>query len=455
MAYNTIPRNSYEIYNEIKKCLISIKYHGGQVGQYDNELFELFIEAYKNNYMNFKSAPRLTGQAIIDLLYADEEYKLIPSKTRYDLDARFNEKWTLWTEAFDKGFTKKFIRWSNEARKLEDPDMSRSKFRIINYDQLSEQKERDLLLASECHIDQYKNDINYPSIPIQIKSNTNHSLQLNLFILSLYRFHEMSFEIPKDEFVCCIEIDDSDIPPCIFVKDLWLKGFMELKHCCYGLIDESDFKIKYRTLSDITSYLKKRHSGIQRIADKYPHILFTTYSDSILLKLSWSFSEYESTYQPEHMIEAFNEIHRFFRKELESDCYGIFIQGINYSITPNLFFTNNKNMIDLNCYGSAFANLYDINNDIKKNINNHGKALMYVDYNFLSSLRIEPDVKENLLNFNSHLYCSNLYKSNSKYISLDENILPYIQVIKNNSVKSFYARFILLIRKILMSWYSK
>lgn len=104
-------RSSREIFNDIRGQLISIKQHGGAIDQYDTVLFHLFIEARKNHYMDFHCTPRLTGQAIVDELFRDADYLKVTTKVSYSLEERFNEKWTIWTEAFEKGFKGNFIAW--------------------------------------------------------------------------------------------------------------------------------------------------------------------------------------------------------------------------------------------------------------------------------------------------------------------------------------------------------
>ncbi|MDR3477011.1 MAG: hypothetical protein P4M14_03140 [Gammaproteobacteria bacterium] len=108
-------RSSREIFDDIKRSLILIRQHGGALGQYDSGLFNLFIEAYRNHHMDFHSNPRLTGQAIIDRLVEDEEYSNIEGKIKYNLDEQFYEKWTYWTEAFDKGLSGNFIIWRPDS----------------------------------------------------------------------------------------------------------------------------------------------------------------------------------------------------------------------------------------------------------------------------------------------------------------------------------------------------
>lgn len=97
--------------DQIKDQLIAIKNHGGYISQYDTVLFQLFVDSYKNNYLDFNSSPRLTADAIIDSLANDSRYQTCPSNTEYDLNDSFYQKWLHWTEAFEKGLQNNYIRW--------------------------------------------------------------------------------------------------------------------------------------------------------------------------------------------------------------------------------------------------------------------------------------------------------------------------------------------------------
>lgn len=105
--------NAQEIYNEIRDNLCRIKSHGGYIDQYDGRLFELFIESYREQYMDSSSTPRLTADAIVEKLMEDSKYNSTAKKVSYDLEDIFREKWQRWTEAFRKGFSGGYITWKN------------------------------------------------------------------------------------------------------------------------------------------------------------------------------------------------------------------------------------------------------------------------------------------------------------------------------------------------------
>ncbi|MDR3477010.1 MAG: hypothetical protein P4M14_03135 [Gammaproteobacteria bacterium] len=274
--------------------------------------------------------------------------------------------------------------------------------------------------------DQNKNPYTgYVSKSIIVNKIRSSNLQLSIFLTySNDRFHEMSFELPKSEYIQCLEHQDSKYP-CVFVKDTWFKKFLETKYCCYGLIDEVDFKETYLINPDLNDYSLKRKSGIEKIANEYPQISFVIFSDSVLLKLPWSLDQYEATYTPELMVGIFKEIKDFYKRKLHCECYGIFIQGVNYTSTNDLISVGkNNNCIDLNCSGSAFANLFSIDATIKLNIKNkqHKKSQIYFDEKFLISLKINPEKKEKLHKY-LFPYYSSLYRSYENYVSDAESLV--------------------------------
>jgi hypothetical protein len=103
-------KTSPEIFNDIKSILTSIKTHGGYIDQYDAALFKAFVEAYQSNYI-VGSDHSLTADQIAEKLASDANYSSILSKTPYDLDQYFCNKWFHWTEAFRKGLEGGYIHW--------------------------------------------------------------------------------------------------------------------------------------------------------------------------------------------------------------------------------------------------------------------------------------------------------------------------------------------------------
>lgn len=96
--------------DQIKDQLISIKNHGGYISQYDTVLFQLFVDSYKKNYLDFNSSPCLTADAIVNSLAHNGQYQTSPNNTQYDLDNSFYQKWLYWTEAFNKGLSGNYIQ---------------------------------------------------------------------------------------------------------------------------------------------------------------------------------------------------------------------------------------------------------------------------------------------------------------------------------------------------------
>ncbi|MFJ1270149.1 hypothetical protein ACD661_16445 [Legionella lytica] len=94
---------------QIKNQLIAIKTHGGHISQYETVLFQLFVDSYKNNYLDLSSC--LTADGIMNSLANDSQYQTCPNKTTYDLNDRFSQKWLHWTEAFTMGMQNHYIQW--------------------------------------------------------------------------------------------------------------------------------------------------------------------------------------------------------------------------------------------------------------------------------------------------------------------------------------------------------
>lgn len=73
----------------------------GYIGQdpYKSDFFELFREAYKNDYFDFSSTPRLTGDAIMDIL--KERWIDSSNNEKEELLKEFCNKWDEWKYAWD------------------------------------------------------------------------------------------------------------------------------------------------------------------------------------------------------------------------------------------------------------------------------------------------------------------------------------------------------------------
>ncbi|HAT1773018.1 TPA: hypothetical protein I8034_002397 [Legionella pneumophila] len=414
--------SAQENLDQIKKLLMMIKNNGGHLSQYDSKLYELFIDSYKNNYMDFNSNPRLTADAISSYLSEDEEYQGCPNKTSYDLDVFFHDKWQYWTEAIQKGLFGGYIKM-----------ISDNEFDEFEYENLP--IEMDMLLVGDKYLDDYYGEwekffkdkkhnpyIGYFGFPIQVISVKPNTLEIRLFIFSKDRYHETIFELPKNDFIRCVSVRRYDNKPCIFVKNDWLKKFSENQFSCYGLIDESNYRDKHQISTEHKYFLINKQKALKKIASKYPNILFILYSDSILLKFSWFINEY-NLYTPEQLIKVFKEIELFFNKN-DSECYGIFTQGINFG-SSNELFTSKNNLVDLNVNGSAFADLFCIDKAVRTNIKKqlHSKEKMYFDENLFYSLNISQEIKENL---RKELYeYTGSFNKNMQHYVIDHNSSIY------------------------------
>lgn len=73
----------------------------GYIGQdpYKSDFFELFREAYKNDYFDFSSTPRLTSDAIIDEL--GHRWTENSGNEKDELLKEFHKNWNEWTYAWD------------------------------------------------------------------------------------------------------------------------------------------------------------------------------------------------------------------------------------------------------------------------------------------------------------------------------------------------------------------
>lgn len=246
-----------------------------------------------------------------------------------------------------------------------------------------------------------------------------------MFILSSNRYHEITCVLPRDIFVKCVDVPAYDGHPFVFVKHSWFVQFVESQFCCYGLIDQIGFKTESCENSNLKDYLSRRRSCLEEVAKNHPNILFILWSDSILIKLPWSLSEYKEGYNPEVLVSIFKEIRNEFQNIMGFDSYAVFVMGKNDSPDTKLFYMNEtSNLFDLHCNGSAFADLFLIDSAIKRNIKNseHYGFNIYIDEDFLLSMKIDQKCRNTLL-LNKYEYSSVLKEKRYYCVDTESTIL--------------------------------
>jgi hypothetical protein len=312
---------------------------------------------------------------------------------------------------------------------------SNNAFSIIDYPDLPENT--DMILVSENDQTNFESawlnffqdsdsspyESEYNSEAIQIISKDEIKLKFKLFILSSDRYHETPCVLPRDAFVKCVDVPDYDGKPCVFVKHSWFVRFVESQFCCFGLIDQIGFTSESCENLNLKDYLSKRRSCLEEVAKNYPKILFILYSDSILIKLPWLLSEYKAQYKPEMLVRMFKEIRNEFKNKMNFDSYAIFVMGKNDSPDTKLLYSNEPpNLFDLHCCGSSFANLFSIDSEIKRNIKSgkHDPSNVYIDEDFLLSMKIEQKCKKTLL---SDKYEYSAGFEEKKYYCVDRELI--------------------------------
>lgn len=234
---------------------------------------------------------------------------------------------------------------------------------------------------------------------ISVRAASAYALDISWYPNIFDRFHEVKVILPRDEFVDCVEIYDSDAKPYIFVKGDWLTGLHSRPYSAFALIDAIGVKETLMKGSLSGDKLIALRDRVDQIADANPNIAFVSFADSLLLKTNWFVGQYDSeinySYEPEALIRVFPQIAAAYKELLGMNVYATVAQGINeYTDHTLLHRSNSGGHISLNSLGLPFAQLLALDDAARCAIRNglHDRYELYIDRLFFQSLRLKNEL---------------------------------------------------------------
>lgn len=228
-----------------------------------------------------------------------------------------------------------------------------------------------------------------------VRSASFHALEISWYPNVFDRFHEVKVVLPRDAFVACIDVYDSDGKPYIFVKGEWLTALHIRPYSAFALVDAIGVKKALMDGSLSGGKLIALRDKIDEIAEANPRVAFVSFADSILLKTNWFVGQYDSeinySYEPEALIRVFPQIAVAYKELLGMDVYATIAQGVNeYSDSALIHQSASGGHLSLNSLGLPFAQVLAIDeaarDSIRKGI--HGPYELYMDEMFFRSLRL-------------------------------------------------------------------
>ena len=221
---------------------------------------------------------------------------------------------------------------------------------------------------------------------------TSSSIELSWYVNIFDRYHEVRLSLPRDQVVCCIEMNNADEKPSIFVTSAWLDSIYRRTNCVFGMVDAINVRRALRDGLQLGERLPLLSQELDRVSGQFPEIAFISFADSVVLKSNWTTGYLKTPhhrYEPEMFLRAFREIQKVFKSVLGLDVYGVFTQGCNeFPEAQLLHVSESKNHISLNSLGAPFADLKVIEESARKSIraNAHTRYELYLDETFYHSL---------------------------------------------------------------------
>ncbi len=290
------------------------------------------------------------------------------------------------------------------------------------YEIYFEDYEKSFLEFFDDNEKEYKH-IGYVSYIAVRKIHTNF-IELSFYGNTSTRFHEISINLYKENFVYCVGSDMCDEKPHIFVKSEWLRKLYMKSYSIFSLIDMIGVKKALENNSLNREKLITFRDEIDTLSDKYQNISFISYADNIVLKSNWSLNfknNQQYNYEPEVFLEIINKIKVICKNTFNLDIYAVIAQGSNeYYDDALLHISKTENHISLNSFGVPFAQLLEIESAAKKNLddNRHIGFELYLDEQYFSSLQykfmfdknkiINHQYESKILNRDCTYYCTSL-----------------------------------------------
>lgn len=291
--------------------------------------------------------------------------------------------------------------------------------------------DQELFLVDVDFIEEYENsmlrffegaayeEIGYVSFVAARKINES-SIKLSWYPNTSDRFHEVSINLPRDQFIACVGSRGYDEKPRVFVKGEWLDNIYQRSYSIFALIDAIDVLKALESGRITREKLIELRSGIDSISEKYPDISFISFADSLLLKSNWSVGHFENTvkynYVPEVFISLAIDINALYLATLGLSTYAIITQGGNeYYDDTLLHISKSKKHISLNSLGIPFAQLMEIEKTVREAIkaDEHPPAELYLDSQYYRSLNYKTKFKTNAVRH--HTYQSKVIGKQCEY----------------------------------------
>ena len=253
-----------------------------------------------------------------------------------------------------------------------------------------------------------------------VRSATPEALEISWYPNVFDRFHEVTVVLPRDAFVCCIDVYDYDEKPHIFVKGEWLSSIHLRPYSAFALVDAIGVKRALTSGHLSGAGLIALRDQIDQIAEATPGVAFVSFADSLLLKANWFVGQYDSevsySYEPEKLIRLLPQVAAAYRDTLGMSVYATITQGANEYADPALIHRSTSGAhVSLNSLGLPFAQLLSIDEAARAAIRSgrHGPYELYVDELFFHSLRFK-------FGFDKHAqpnaqYAAPMSKSPGKY----------------------------------------
>jgi hypothetical protein len=234
------------------------------------------------------------------------------------------------------------------------------------------------------------------------KFTTQNILDIFTEITIKSRFHGVCKKLLKKDFEYCFQFYSAGEKPFIIVSQEWFESIANDNYATYTMIDiigMKNYLHKYGKIGKdvITNYKKT----IDCISLEEKNCLFITFTDNIFIKTNWksSPSDYEKTYQPEHMIYLIKNVQEAIYNVFKLDSYAIIAQGIQLFHDDESLNHNIDNHFFIGSVATPFIELFDIETAIKSKIVNNPefKKNLYLSESFYASLKFDSSIfdKEN------------------------------------------------------------
>lgn len=239
--------------------------------------------------------------------------------------------------------------------------------------------------------------------PVAARSVGGGWVELSWYVNISDRFHELPLFLPEDRIVLCVDVRDYDEKPHIFVRSDWLAGIHEKPLATFALVDAIGIKTLLQRGQLSSASLHALRSRIDNIAQKYSHLGFVSFADTLLVKQVWSVGHVGSsiryTYSPEDVLPAIFDLHCAIKEVLAVDAYTVMTQGMNaYEDQAALHISAQRNHVSLNSLGVPFAQLLAIETAARLAIRDgrHAPCDLYMDTLFLRSLKLDYGFRQSL-----------------------------------------------------------